>query len=99
MNTDRANVSSIVMSNSVDRLLWNISYINNAVLSTPLKKNIGNMVSQSNEILKAMYQEAFPQENSVNQLVFYSQVSDKLFIEYVESVVINSSRTASTKLK
>lgn len=96
MINEESLIYNQIMAYSVDEAIWNISYINNAIFNTPLKKDTRSKVFSLNDSMIAIFSEAFPGNNKLNELGVRVLMDSRYFVELVEG---NDLRRTAAEIK
>lgn len=96
---EEKEIYSIVISAHVDKLLWYITYVNNAIFFTPLKKEILLKLNTASDSVKDLFYASFGNVRLLDNLMDAIHQGDTLFAAYVESIAIDSPEASAIKLK
>ena len=83
------DICSLVESAGVDNLIWYVTYVNNAILFTPLKETLRIKVDDFSSPLTLILIDTFPDTKNLKNLIESITFADSCFVAYVECIATN----------
>lgn len=83
---------------AIDNLFWSLLYLDNAAFNTPLKEDCKNKLLSLNKTYETIIMSIYPLEKA-KELVTAMANNNRLFISYVEHLLIGSAQTNALKQK